>query len=629
MNSRKDYKDRLPTEEDVKKSLDRYFGFMHAKINALGDFNLSKITTMQDKGWYMKSSKEEMEQLINDFVNIYGYIYKEGETEYRGRLIRGTTTDELRQMENGKEIATILSTTTDENIAKRFCEYGKAALIRIGTSKNLPYVYVEHLKDENLEEEDEVLILPFSKVRSSEFTSDWNGYKYYDVTLEKAELPEISDERLEELREKCIEGYEEFENQIKEYKEFSYSYERIMQMSLDDEEKRIASEKKESLIENIHNYKSQFQEMLKGMCRQREKDIDLQKEAEEKAIKEERKRQEELRLKRLEEGIEQFKESISNDTAIIQQNAEGNVSDLFKTINKYRNISNTLGIETFNSQNLEYDIQARLGYITDGLKEEVVEQNPNIEYGKLEDRLQNYEGAKDLLQEMPELLKSYDENSMADLKTNLNQKVQGIIYKTTFNRLNTEKQTALLQKDTFLNKLLGKTALKEAQIKNIEAKMEYARRKAEVSKTNRVREMLSEMYECAYKFNGGNLTPEMIEIEENIRKVFSNLPAKTSFEEQALSNQASELPVIVPKTKPFNWLRNGQEVKRLNNETLGINEEIENINVPVKQVINQNSNLTSIYSQYNSILEEVRGLVSIKDKQREVRLEKETEQWIN
>ena len=103
MNVGKDYKDRLPTEEQTRKSLSRYFGFKHSKINTLASSDFSRITEMQSKGWLLESSKEEIGQLIEDFVNIYGYIYKNGNDSGYNRLIRGTTINETNNLREGSE----------------------------------------------------------------------------------------------------------------------------------------------------------------------------------------------------------------------------------------------------------------------------------------------------------------------------------------------------------------------------------------------------------------------------------------------------------------------------------------------------------------------------------------------
>ena len=68
--------------------------------------------------------------------------------------------------------------------------------------------------------------------------------------------------------------------------------------------------------------------------------------------------------------------------------------------------------------------------------------NKNIEYIILnqiiDEKILSYSSAEELLQKMPELIKIYDENSLMDLKINLNEKVQGIIFETVCNNINNQ-----------------------------------------------------------------------------------------------------------------------------------------------------------------------------------------------
>lgn len=633
MDLEKNYIDRLPTQEQIKDSLNRYFGFMHSKINALGDLDPSRIMKMTTNGWDMESSKENIQQLIDDFVNIYGYIYKEGQSLRSGKLIRGTTTDEATRIHQGGEISTILSTTTDENIAKHFCEYGNAALIRIRTSEELPYVYVEDLKEHG-ENEEEVLILPFSKVEKAEFTSNWQGFKYYDVTLGKAELPEISEEELEKLKESSIKGYDDFTIQLKEYEQLYYqhvsTYEQIAYSSNKREiieKARAISEKIRPIREKIDIYRSNMQQMLKGLCRQREKDIDLEKQDELQAIQEERKHKEQQRLEKLRQEIEELKKGLSNKSESIEDKTQANVERFIKTIQQYKQLSDKFGVRTFNSQNLEYDIQLKEAVILQEVKGETAQKEeqqdiePDTEYGILLDMLQKKEIAEELLQEAPELLKRYEEQSMLDLKNNLNKKVQDIIYRTTYYRLNTEKQVILSKKDTIFSKLLGKTKLNQAKVSNIDARINYAAKQKEVQNpSNSIREMLYNMYECACKLNGGSLTQEMAEVEQAIRSTFSNLPNQDTIIQQVYNTQTIGFPTTEKRKGIFTWLTNAKETQRLNNETAMIYQQTENINF--QQIQKPSENLISIYSRFNSILQRVGQLVA-KDNEQEKKLDKE------
>ena len=126
-----DYKDRLPTKEEEDNSIGRYCGFGHAKINVLAELDPSKISKMASKGWLMDINTSNIEELINDFVNVYGKIYSDGNRNGNALLYRGTTDKESSGITKGKAINKALSTSKSLDVAKTFCEYGNAAIEKV------------------------------------------------------------------------------------------------------------------------------------------------------------------------------------------------------------------------------------------------------------------------------------------------------------------------------------------------------------------------------------------------------------------------------------------------------------------------------------------------------------------
>ncbi len=620
------YQKRLPSEEEMKASLDRYFGFLHTKINVLSDMEYTRMIKAYEKGWDMQFSKEEIETLLQDFVNIYGYIYEQGNGAGAKRLMRGTSTQEAMKLREGKEVDQILSTTKEEQIAKRFCEYGQAALIRIEVQPDLPYVYVEQMRDENVANEEEVLILPFSKVTKAQLTSHWQGYKYYDVTIEKQELPEVSEERLAELKELCVNGYEDFVKQLEEYRGLRKDYSTLREAV--------------RLTIKMDEYKSNMQELLKGLCRQREKDIDLQKQETIKTVyqhqeaeatmpneqatsqdepdhthEEEKVEQEKEQLAKLEQAVRQLELIVEQKGEEIQGNTQSNVKSIVHTIQKYRNMANVLGIQTWNTQNLEQQLQEKMKKITAGVQTKNDKQQIEETYQNLSDRGLHYEKAQELVKTMPEMQKSYEETSWLELKEVLNDKVQKMIYQTTCTRLNEQKKLAISQKDNFLNKLLGQTPLKYAKVENIEAQMRYAAKKMQIANPqNSVRQMLADMYQCAYDINGGKLTPQMVQMERAMRSIFSNIPTQEELIQRASAKQKRGLPAKTRKGL-FSWVRNRQEAKRLDKETVMLNQQTNQIKGKPKMTAS--AKLTNLYGQYNQMLEKIGQAVTLPETQKE------------
>ena len=135
-----------------------------------------------------------------------------------------------------------------------------------------------------IKNEEEVLILPFAKVKRIEHTSDWNGFSYYDMLLEKEELPELEMKDIEILKDKCLSNYEVHIENIEKYNllhdeiEFLYMKDK---RTIDREDKsaiyeklRECWDKSSEYREKIDNYLHDFSKMLKASCRQKEIEID-------------------------------------------------------------------------------------------------------------------------------------------------------------------------------------------------------------------------------------------------------------------------------------------------------------------------------------------------------------------
>lgn len=652
------YIDRLPSNDEEIQSLQRYSGPLHAKINVLGDLDFERIAKMHNKGWNMKSSKAEIQDLIKDFVNIYGLIYRDGKTG-NSRLIRGTTTDEVKNIKSGDEISGALSTTLNEDIAKRFCtDYNNAVIMKIETIGDLPHCYIEKQKEDNLDNEKEVLILPFSKVKDIQFVSEWEDTKYYNVILERGELPELSEETITQLEKDCIDGYEQIIEAARKCEALKSEYERLSQLNpIDIQEIKLINQDKDKILEEyiianeeISNYRTKFKQMLKGLCKQREIYIDMQRnETKEQEKKQSVKQTQETRsaheapriqkkqeaeqilLKQLYIKIEQLKGITNEDTTFIRQSLINNVANIIQHIHKYRDISNTLGIQTFNSQELEYELNDRVEQIGEELKKKITANDPNIEFELLGELAKRYGNAKQAISGISSFIQEYDENSMLDIKINLNRKIQEMIYRAKIYRLNSEKEVVLSNKATFLSKIFGSTKLKQAKVRNIETKMNYAAFVRDgANPQNSEKEMLYEIYECAYQYNGGVLTEEMLQIERAIRSIFGNLPALESLQETVLStlniqNQGLQIP-----SKIFNVFNNRRQTEALNNETQIIENELQLAAQPSQsgqtqgQVITRN--LTNIYSKYNSILNNVHTLVKIETREEQLSTNKNIEE---
>ena len=564
------------TEEEIKAIQD-YTGYMHARMNAIADLKYDKLKTLQQDGWYMNMTTEQLEQMILKFVQVYSAIYKAGSRDARGRLYRGTSQSEIKAIQNGKHVKSVISTSLEEDIAKNFTPYGKeAAILRIRTEKDLPYLYVEPLKEEGKRKEEEILILPFTRVKKIERTSDWNGYAYYDATLEKEELEEIPKKELETLKVQLIENYDYYKEQVEECigleNSIEYVYMSLRQNDLSKEDKQYLSEQLDEkssryteLRRDIDEYQTQFSKMLKGMCKEKELEIDKQQEVEDEKIKAQQKEKQEEKRKQLETEMKSLEDEIQYEKLNIAEILEEYVRKMEANADKYQRIAEDLKVGYF--MNPPFRILENIEAIKRKLKEDMTEEKEKEEkkqekqeneedkddrtqlekkYQKLLEERQQLVDIKQMMRSFPEYIKEHDRESFQQIKANLNTKIQEMITKERIGHLQIEKQQILQEKESKLQRLFYGTTLKEQKIANINAKMELEKRQAGTrNPENHVGIMMANLYDCSAQDLGGKFSPEMLEVIHAIRRNFDNLPNEEMLTRQAYQKVNSNYPAIL------------------------------------------------------------------------------------
>ena len=221
-------------------------------------------------------------------------------------------------------VNSILSTSRKENVSKRFAYTQKkgGALIRIGTENGVPVLSVNNFKENVGLDEDEYLILPFSRVTGARFVSDWDGIKYYSMGIEKGELPEIEENKLKELKNTMIDGFENFKNKIKEFQhaeeDYDHNLRQLTSNRYNEEDKQFPRQQTPELLKRfseaksyIDSYRESFIRMMKGLCRQREKDIDSKIIDEEKRVKEEENSKQRQAVEEFNKDIESLEDKLN------------------------------------------------------------------------------------------------------------------------------------------------------------------------------------------------------------------------------------------------------------------------------------------------------------------------------
>lgn len=563
---------KVPLTEEEIKSLQMYMGWQHADINIIADMDPRKINILNKIGWGLKNlDSNYMKQLIQRFVDVYGAIYKSGQKDGNRRFYRGTTNKEIENLR--KSNLGIISTTTDEDIARRFCEYGDAAILYTHVNEGLPYMYVEGMRGNGANEE-EILILPFAKVKSVETWSKYGGYTYYNVKLEKGELPELTPDELEELRTKSIEQFDEFfaninrynrlEQQIKDLKEIiakkvgTDKFEYIRDLEQKQEEQ-------EQLKPKIDEYKSRFETMLKGMCRQKELEIDKQRQE----IKEEKEN-------KLNSDIEILRTELNGMVQGIIQKLMSSMQSLKTKSEVYSEFAKKLGVDVeTNNLDIRQEIENTIRVIIKKLEEDIqinLEDKEEV-YENLVSTRTNIEVTDLNISGLLDIVNEYDNQATAEIKEALNKKVQDMIYRHEMESLNNRKNEILNRKQTIFQKIFHGTKLQDAQIENIDAKMKLAEYKKDTANPdNRVRVMLQDIYDCAYRNYNGKLTDEMLSIIGSIGASFDNLP--TVEELRTRAEEKVGIKALALPEKSRKKLSQKEQINALQNETQSINKEI-------------------------------------------------------
>lgn len=566
-----DYNERLPDNEKIKNSLEKYVNAFHAKINALGHLNPDILDELSNRGFRFQL-ENDIEELIDDFVNIYGYIYKNSPVDPRGYFERGTNESEIKLYEKEGEIKTFLSTTNDKEIAKRFISPNKGVLIRIN-NKNVPYVYLEGLKDRGSDSEEEFLILPFSKVKKIQYHNKEGNTDYYSIEIERIQLTEIEDKELAELKKEVVSEFAQFGELVETYlaakNDLEFYDNRRQNEKESYEEYKYYANKCEEFYneynnnkEKINRIRDKFIRMLKGLCRQRENDIDSQ-------LKDEKKESDEKKRKEVERKKIQLKEQIERNITSLKEN--------IKTITeKYNNLSQTLGIEiSISKSNFIKIIKDKSDLLL-----KLLEENANDES---EEALKRYDGLNKSTSCFNDLLMRLENQIFLEVKEKLNERVKAIIDSSISSKFYEWINNVKEQPDSLIHRIFGKNQLKEARENNLKARLERELLQNRNSNPdNSVRIMLEEMYKCAAKYYNGVLPQSMQQIETLIRQNFNLSGNPFPSTSQMMANALKRIQMEntfpeIPRKRPrfFRWFYEKKEIERLNINTSEIHTSIQ------------------------------------------------------
>lgn len=551
--------EKLNISPEEVAAVKNYLSFEHTGINILGDLTPENYTSLAKASWLLPSTENGARETIDKFVKIYSAMYKESlnkSASYTTRLVRGTSNKRAKEIEG--HTSQFFSMSTDVSIAKTFCEYSDAALIRFNVENGVPFLNAENYRSENRKNEKEIIIAPFSKVNRNVRNYEEDGYTYYSVSIGKPELIDIPDEELAKMQEEVITGFpqnvediQEYMRAIDEYEVWNYRYTRATdkeEINYCENEMQKAKIKREEILQKVNEFRTKLQTTLKGLCRQKEREIDTAKEVidEDKRIREEQKKQKEeaerLEKEKREKDLKR-KAILVELTEKIGKEPEIKKEILDKVSDKYEGLTNIENIYGELAQKLQigYTKRVQASSISQKIEElkknisEIEAQTSEIKLSadtsleeaediskKIKPFLDGIEYANEIVKANPDVVQMYASQSEREIKRNLCLKVHTMIREAKVQKLLKEKENIENEKVGFFGRMTGKDKIKELRLQNNKLKLQDARTRLPDEKSeNSITEILTDIYEFKTKdCDGGELPPQLQNLFLSIRSAF-------------------------------------------------------------------------------------------------------------
>lgn len=537
----------IEVSEEERKSIHKYVGFSHTSINVLGDLTPQNVERLQKEGWLLKENPEQLKEGITDFVNLYAMMYKNSKRNNRSiHVIRGTSNQEVNQWNN--IISHIVSTSRNENVAKTFTKYGSGALIHFQIGKGVPFLDIEEYRNENLGDEEEIILAPFCEITKKELNYQTEDYCHYTIKIEAPKLKEVPKEQLDTMLEEVVSGFLKNIEDMKEYMELGdkieFLSERLKWTTNKEDISYIAKDKEEAynkfieISERTNIYRKKLQTVLKGLCKQKEIEIDeatkVIEEYKEKKLAEERALQIETQRREIISALSAKLIANPTHTANLERSIAEKYQGLLKNEETFKKVAKALGIDytklvsrTKIGERVQ-NVQENLKNIEDKTNSVIVNENASLEEiselnKQIEPLLNGVIYGMEVMKDCPDVVKMHQEQLEKEIKMNLYQKVQATIQYAKIEKYKKEKETIQNTKIGFFGKLIGEDKLQEEKMRNLTLKIAHEQNTpSQIEKKCDVEEMLDDLYICvSTEFNGQfEKVPEIQEIYNSIKGVF-------------------------------------------------------------------------------------------------------------
>lgn len=641
-----------PEEESIVR---KYLGFMYANVNILGTLDMhtyNRVSTMGG-GRKVPENAEELQDAIEQFVKIYEVMYKESKGQKINTVLR-------RGANTSYDNSHFLSTSRSVEVAKRFCPADYGVLSNFYVEAGVPFLDTAKYREQSSADEQEVILAPFCKIsKKNDYVHYYNGFPEYDMKIEKADLPEISQEELDRLHRELIDGFEQNVSDIKEggrleealrfkgeegdrpedcgnsfdfmrrlaerqLSEAELAYRKAVYYKEDERRQesclaeveflkekvaKITAQEKDArkrvgeIISSTSVFSKNLRRLLEGMCKQKELEIDRAFETVQK-----------------QEMISEFSNKLPEAGAnadIIQSSVSKTYQDLLDSEKNLKSLAAALGIpftRTISSTGINRSVEEvksninNIKELIDGteLKSDSSMSDVSKTYDQLDPLLTGIGESLGDTESFGDIVKMYNIQGDRDIKKGLYEKVHNAIQSAKIAKYTQEKEALQNKKIGFLGRLRGKDVLRDAQIKNLELKIKLAQKEPAKEQDNySARDMLADMYVYGITELGGNLTPEMNSICRDIKAVYRDRSNGTFTEEYitGLANQKiqaerrNNLPIAKAKRQTF-FGKSRAMAEALTQENSTLQSEIANLSRrETWRLDNQEPDALSIFDQ--------------------------------
>lgn len=549
---------KLNKEEE--RSIHRYVYTWHTSINALSDFTPSTYKELSSH-WIFPETPQEVEGTLDDFINIYSAMYKNGRTHQPPRnLYRGTSNARIKAI--GATMPSFVSTTTDQNIAKTFCEYGDGAIATIRVDEPIPYLYGTQFRSENSADEKEYILAPFCKttVYPGRRSEDQYSFSYYQLIVGKPELEDIPSDELQQMRSEIVEGFHQNVQDIKtlnnlqDRKEFldekysRYRHDPEEREYILEESKKV-SQQIDELQDKTYKFSKMLKRYLKGMCRQKEieidqaqeiidSDIQARKQAEEQRIAEERAIQErykqEIARKKLVSELTYKLDDGSVNTGALESSVTRVVTALTESEQVRNRIGKKFGftlsgsLATTEIPSVVEQIKSNMQAIRDKIDDIQLDETTDLPTAEsiskeISPLLDGVSYGLELRSGFSEIQDMYREQLEDELKSKIYIKAQEAMQRARYAKYHKDSERISQEKIGLFGKLFGGENLRQAQLANLELKMKLAQiGQPALPDRISIRELLADMHICADTQLDGSFSQEMQTLYDQIKESFQD-----------------------------------------------------------------------------------------------------------